>query len=85
MLNQELVLFQENHITTRKAAARRLRNLADKIENMNFKMGDYPVSLPEQIALKIEYEAAEEAAGGELEIEILWSPWEKMGPSGMAD
>jgi hypothetical protein len=82
-MSLELILFQENHVTTRAAAAKRLRELADKIESLSFMMGDHQVNLPETVDLQIELDPEDEF-GGELEIEILWQPWEKMPPTRFA-
>ncbi len=81
-MTKELILFQENHITTRAAAADRLRDLADKIEAMSFKLGDHAITLPDQVHLFIELGTEEDE--GELELEIIWPAWDKMGPSGLA-
>lgn len=73
---KESTLFMENQITTRAAAARRLRELADKIEERQFAMGDYEISLPQRIEMKVELD--EHMIVGdrviELEIEIGWRP-----------
>jgi amphi-Trp domain-containing protein len=71
-MSQESTLFMEIQTTTRTAIARRLRELADNIESRQFKMGDYQVSLPEQIDMKVELD--EETDNIELEIEIGWRP-----------
>lgn len=71
-MSQESTLFMEIQTTTRTAIARRLRELADNIEARQFKMGDYQVSLPEQIDMKVELD--EETGNVELEIEIGWRP-----------
>lgn len=71
----ELMLFQERHITTRAQAAKRLRELADKIEQAEFMLGDHQVALPEDIALKIEVDPDDTT---EVEFELRWQPWEKM-------
>lgn len=89
MTSKELILFQEHHITSRTAAATRLRDLADKIESMAFTLGDHAVALPEQVNFKIEYdqEADDDAEAPvyELELELHWEPWEKMGVTNMAE
>lgn len=81
-MGKELTLFQENHVTTRAAAAKRLRELADKIEGMTFIMGDHEISLPEKVEMKIEFDPDD---GGEFELEIHWEPWDKMGLSGIVE
>lgn len=80
---KELILYQENHVTTRAAAAKRLRELADKIEQMQFMLGDHQVNLPDELDLKIELDPEDEL-GGELEIELRWEPWEQMPPTNFA-
>ena len=82
-MGQELILFQENHITTRVAAAKRLRDLADKIEKLAFDMGDHAVNLPEKVEMKIEFDPDDDN-GGEIELEIHWEPWDDMPISGYA-
>ncbi|MEJ7698945.1 MAG: hypothetical protein WKF71_04765 [Pyrinomonadaceae bacterium] len=42
---KELILFQEHHITSREKVAERLRELADKIEDTTFLLGDHEVAL----------------------------------------
>jgi amphi-Trp domain-containing protein len=71
-MSQESTLFMEIQTTTRTAIARRLRELADNIESRQFKMGDYQVSLPEQIDMKVELDEGTDNI--ELEIEIGWRP-----------
>lgn len=73
---KESTLFMENQITTRTAAARRLRELADKIESRQFEMGDYEISLPQRLEMKVDLD--EHMIVGdrviELGIEIGWRP-----------
>ena len=81
-MSKELIFYSEHHITSREAAAKRLRDLADKIESTHFHLGDHAVALPESVNFKLEYdqEKDEEMAGQEfeLEMELRWEPWEKM-------
>ena len=71
-MSQESTLFMEIQTTTRAAIARRLRELANNLEARQFRMGDYQVSLPEQIDMKVELDEGADTA--ELEIEIGWRP-----------
>jgi hypothetical protein len=75
-MGKESILYMENQITTRMAAARRLRELAHKIEARQFEMGDYEISLPQRLDMKVELD--EHMIVGdrviELEIEIGWRP-----------
>lgn len=77
---KELILFQENHITTREKVAERLRELADKIEDTTFLLGDHEVALPEAVSFKIEADREEEQGNPvtELEFELRWQPWADM-------
>lgn len=75
-MTRELILFQEHHITTRAAAAQRLRDLASMIERQTFTLGDHNVSLPQEVSFKVEYD--EEEDGFEFELELRWQPWEAM-------
>ena len=61
MTARELILFQEHHITSRASAAKRLRDLADKVEAMTFMLGDHQVALPEQVKFKVEYDQENQA------------------------
>lgn len=89
-MTRELILFREMHVTTRQAAAKRLLELAAKVEHLSFTMGDHTITLPDQVRMVLEYEADSyyddegEVSEGELEFEIQWTPWEKMAASGMA-
>ena len=76
-MTTELIYFQEHHITTREAVAKRLRVLADMVESKVFFMGDHAVALPEQLELEMELDD-EGDEGMELELELHWKPWEKM-------
>lgn len=71
-MSQESTLYMEIQTTTRAAIARRLRELANNLEARQFKMGDYDVSLPEQIDMKVELDEGADIV--ELEIEIGWHP-----------
>ncbi|GAB4526550.1 MAG: hypothetical protein OHK0046_43470 [Anaerolineae bacterium] len=82
-MGKELILFQERHVTTRAAAARRLRELADKIEKVEFTLGDHNVVLPEDIELKIQVDPDDEET--QVEIELRWEPWDKMPLTQMAE
>jgi amphi-Trp domain-containing protein len=84
MEGKELVLYQEMHVTTRALAAKRLRELAAKIESAAFTMGDYAVSLPSEVKLKVEFDSME-AGEGELELELHWMAWDSMPATGMAE
>ncbi len=77
---KELILFQEHHITSRKKVASRLRELADKIEDTTFLLGDHEVALPEEVSFKIEADYEEEQGNPvtELEFELRWQPWAEM-------
>ncbi len=77
---KELILFQEHHITSRENVASRLRELADKIEDTTFLLGDHEVALPEAISFKIEADRENEQGHPvtELEFELRWQPWEEM-------
>lgn len=75
-MSRELTLFREEHLTSRAAAARRLRELADKIEATQFQLGDHNVALPESIRLKIEVNVEDEE--GEIEIELHWEASDAM-------
>jgi hypothetical protein len=67
---KELILFQENHITSREKVAERLRELADKIEDTTFLLGDHEVVLPEAISFKIEADFEEEQGHPVTELEF---------------
>ena len=77
---KELILFQEHHITSREKAAGRLRELADKIEDTTFQLGDHEVALPEAVSFKIEADHEDEQGNPvtELEFELRWQPWAEM-------
>lgn len=77
---KELILFQEHHITSREQAANRLRELADKIEDTTFLLGDHEVALPEEVSFKIEADREDEQGNAvtELEFELRWQPWAEM-------
>jgi anti-sigma regulatory factor (Ser/Thr protein kinase) len=77
---KELILFQEHHITSREKVASRLRELAGKIEDTTFLLGDHEVALPEAISFKIEadYEKEQGHSVTELEFELRWQPWAEM-------
>jgi len=77
---KELILFQEHHITSREKVASRLRELAGKIEDTTFLLGDHEVALPEEVSFKIEadYEEQEGHPVTELEFELRWQPWDEM-------
>ncbi len=77
---KELILFQEHHITSREKAANRLRELADKIEDTTFLLGDHEVALPEAVSFKIEADHEDEQGNPvtELEFELRWQPWAEM-------
>ncbi len=67
---KELILFQENHITSREKVAERLRELADKIEDTTFLLGDHEVVLPEAVSFKIEADLEEEQGHPVTELEF---------------
>ena len=77
---KELILFQEHHITSREKVAERLRELAGKIEDTTFLLGDHEVALPEEVSFKIEadYEEEQGYPVTELEFELRWQPWAEM-------
>jgi len=77
---KELILFQEHHITSRENVASRLRELADKIEDTTFLLGDHEVALPEAVSFKIKADRENEQGHPvtELEFELRWQPWEDM-------
>ena len=77
---KELILFQEHHITSREKVAERLRELADKIEDTTFLLGDHEVALPEEVSFKIEADYEEEQGHPvtELGFELRWQPWAEM-------
>jgi amphi-Trp domain-containing protein len=77
---KELILFQEHHITSRDKVASRLRELADKIEDTTFLLGDHEVALPEAVSFKIEADHEDEQGNPvtELEFELRWQPWAEM-------
>ncbi len=77
---KELILFQEHHITSREKAAGRLRELADKIEDTTFQLGDHEVALPEAVSFKIEADHEDEQGHPvtKLEFELRWQPWAEM-------
>ncbi len=77
---KELILFKEHHITSREKVAERLRELADKIEDTTFLLGDHEVALPEQVSFKIEADHEDEQGHPvtELEFELRWQPWAEM-------
>jgi amphi-Trp domain-containing protein len=77
---KELILFQEHHITSREKVAERLRELAGKIEDTTFLLGDHEVALPEEVSFKIEADHEEEQGNPvtELEFELRWQPWAEM-------
>lgn len=91
MPTRELILFQEHHITSRASAAKRLRELADKVEAKSFMLGDHQVTLPEQVNFKVEYDQESQAGDNtdapvyELELEMRWEPWEKMRATQIAE
>ena len=91
MPTRELILFQEHHITSRASAAKRLRDLADKVEAMTFTLGDHQIALPEQVNFKVEYDQENPAGDNtgapvyELELEIRWEPWGKMPATRIAE
>ncbi|GAB4526546.1 MAG: hypothetical protein OHK0046_43460 [Anaerolineae bacterium] len=64
--------------TTQGAAkiAERLRKMADELETGTLTVVDQPVSIPEQLHLKIELEEEHEGEIGEanfeIEIELVW-------------
>lgn len=80
-MKKEIILYQANYITDRASAARRLRSLADKIEHRGFKVAEHTVVLPREVECKVEFEG--DGSSGELEFEIGWDAWEKMGPSAL--
>lgn len=80
---RELILFQEHHITTRAAAAQRLRDLASMVERQIFTLGDHNVSLPQEVSFKVEYDE-EDDDSFEFELELRWQPWEAMTATGIA-
>ena len=82
-MTTELIYFQEHHITTRAAVAKRLRVLAEMVESKTFFMGDHAVALPEQVELQMELDD-EGDEGMELELELHWKPWEKMAAKALA-
>lgn len=73
MMEKELKLFEANFVISRRAAAQRLRRLADAIEKGRFRLGGHRVSLPETVTIKTEAEGASNGQTGEYELEILWS------------
>ncbi|NJP04523.1 MAG: amphi-Trp domain-containing protein [Chloroflexaceae bacterium] len=80
----EIKLCVEKHITSRAAIVRRLRELADRIESRSFFVGDYAINLPDQVDFELEYDQKTgDSPASKLEIELHWSPWEQMGPTGM--
>ncbi len=79
-MTKELVLYQENQITSREGVASRLREMADKIEDTTFMMGDHEIALPEMVSFKIEADREDQDGNAvtELEFELRWKPWEEM-------
>lgn len=77
---KELILFQEHHITSLEKVAERLRELADKIEDTTFLLGDHEVALPDEVSFKIEADHEDEQGNPvtELEFELRWQPWAEM-------
>jgi hypothetical protein len=57
-----------------------LRELAGKIEDTTFLLGDHAVALPEAVSFKIEadYEKEQGHPVTELEFELRWQPWAEM-------
>ncbi|MCR9144444.1 MAG: amphi-Trp domain-containing protein [bacterium] len=73
MMKKELKLFEANFVISRKAAAQRLRRLADAVEKGRFRLGGHRVELPGTVTIKTEAGGEVDGSGGEYEIEILWS------------
>ena len=80
----DFLLFQENHVTSREHAARRLRELADQIEATTFALGDHQVALPDEVGFTIEVDREHDTRAPrdefqfELELELAWRPWAGM-------
>ncbi|MEQ9363285.1 MAG: hypothetical protein RIF32_03525 [Leptospirales bacterium] len=72
-MKKELKLFEANFVISRRAAAQRLRRLADAVENGRFRLGGHRVALPDAVRIKTEAGGKTDGSGGEYEIEILWS------------
>ncbi len=72
-MKKELKLFEGKFVIGRKAAAQRLRRLADAVEKGRFRLGGHRVDLPDSVTIKTEAAGATDGSGGEYEIEILWS------------
>ena len=73
MMEKQRTLFNGRFVIGRKAAAQRLRQLADAIEKGRFRLGGHRVVLPETVAIKTEADAMDDGSSGEFEYEILWS------------
>lgn len=79
-MTKELLLYQENQIASRENVAQSLRELADKIEDTTFMMGEHEVALPETVSFKIEADREDQDGNEvtELEFELRWQPWDEM-------
>ena len=79
-MTKELLLYQENQIASRENVAQSLRELADKIEDTTFMMGEHEVALPETVSFKIEADREDQDGNEvtELEFELRWQPWAEM-------
>lgn len=83
MANHDITLFKQTGMLPRAEAARRLRALADQIEAREFELEGTQVALPAEVYLKVDLGQQEDKVDDrsfyDLEIEILWQPWARMG------
>lgn len=78
-MSAELKLYEVRYCVDRRAAADRLRRIADRIAQGKFKVGGHLVRLPPELQCEIEMEG--DASSGQIEFEIGWRAWDGMGPT----